>query len=237
MDIAVVIPAYNEAKHIGEVLARIPSRIGSRRVGVIVVDDGSRDKTSAVARACRGVKVIRHSVNMGKGAAAKTGCDAAYRLGAEVIVLMDGDGQHRPEDIANVLGPVIDSDRPTLAIGARVIGGSMPFMMRLGNRTLTAVAKSLFDIRSRDSQSGFRAFSADVYAKIRWLSPTYAMETEMLILASHHRVACVDVDIPTLYLDAHKGTTAVDGLRILQTLLKWKFLWFLEYNSLESFSR
>ena len=236
MKIAVVLPAYNEAARIGAVLATLPVEIEGNEVMAVVVDDGSRDATSEVAKAYARVRVIRHRTNLGKGAAAKTGCDAACKLGAEVIVLMDSDGQHKTEDISRMVAPLINSEVNQMVIGAREIGGSMPGMMRLGNQGLNWVIKMLFGVQCNDSQSGFRAFTREVYPSIRWASSSYAMETEMLILAGYAGINLVEVPIETIYLDSYKGTTALDGLRIAKTLLKWRLLWFREYSSLESFS-
>ena len=122
MTIAVVIPAYNEAGRIGAVLKALPTHLGDHKVVSIVVDDGSRDTTSEVARAFSDVRVFRHGTNMGKGAAAKTGCDAAVRLGAEIIVLMDADGQHRAEDLERIVEPLLHSEK-ALVIGVRQRGG------------------------------------------------------------------------------------------------------------------
>jgi glycosyltransferase involved in cell wall biosynthesis len=236
MKIAVVLPAYNEAARIGAVLEALPAEVSGNELIAVVVDDGSHDETSSIAKKFSRVKVIRHRTNLGKGAAAKTGCDAACKLGADIIVLMDSDGQHKSVDIARMVEPLLTDRLDQMVIGAREIGGSMPFMMRLGNKALNAVTKFLFGVDCNDSQSGFRAFSRQVYPSIRWASSSYAMETEMLILAAHSGVTLAEVPIETIYLDNYKGTTALDGLRIAKTLFKWRLLWFREYNSLESFS-
>src|SRR5947209_3254784 len=125
MRIAVILPAYNEADRIGSVLASLPRAINGHEVIRIVVNDGSQDATSARAREVPGVVVIRHRTNLGKGAAAKTGCEAAIRLKADILVLMDADGQHRSEDIARMVGPLMGGEKD-LVIGTRSWTGSMP---------------------------------------------------------------------------------------------------------------
>ena len=98
----VVVPAYHEASVIASVIEEI------RRAGyqnIIVVDDGSADQTCTVAQSC-GVIALRHRLNRGKGAATKTGIEAAKLLGAEIIVTMDGDGQHDPTDIEKLVNPI-----------------------------------------------------------------------------------------------------------------------------------
>lgn len=235
MKIFLVIPAYNEAQRIGAVLERVPKQIGKHSVTTIVVDDGSKDKTSAKAKEYLHVVALRHRINLGKGAAAKTGCDAAFKMGADVIVLMDADGQHRPEDLKDIVTPILEK-KTELVLGVRSLDKKMPFPMRFGNKALNFVSKVMFKITASDTQSGFRAFESSSYEKLRWGAANYAMEMEMLILAYHHNLKVEEVEIPTIYLDNYKGTTAVDGLRILKVLLKWKLLWYQEYNSLESSS-
>jgi glycosyltransferase involved in cell wall biosynthesis len=236
MKIAVVIPAYNEAKRIAPVLNAIPETIGEHEVIVVAVDDGSKDDTFAVAQKTGKATVIRHRINLGKGAAAKTGCDAAYRLGADILVLMDADGQHRPEDLSRLIEPILSDEKADMVIGARPVGGPMPLMMRIGNFGFRLVIRSLFQIPVRDTQSGYRAFARSSYPLIRWGASNYAMETEMLILGAKNRLRFAEVGIETIYLDGYKGTTVLDGLRIMSTLLKWKLLWSQEFKSLEPFS-
>lgn len=236
MKIAVVIPAYNESKRIKDVLSSLPKEIKGNSIMPLVVDDGSKDITSEVAKSVSGVKVLRHRINLGKGAAAKTGCDAACKLGADIIVLMDADGQHSPKDLPRIIAPVITENAPTLVIGARKANKDMPTTMRIGNWALAFTMNIFFGLKVKDSQSGYRAFSCSTYPKIRWASSNYAMETEMLILASKHNVVISEVEIATIYHDNYKGTTVIDGLRIFKILFKWRFAWSQVSKSLEPFS-
>ncbi len=234
MTIAVILPAHNEASRIGAVLERMPAHIDGNPLEVVVVDDGSKDATYEIASSFKHVHLLRHRTNLGKGAAAKTGCDAAYQLGADILVLMDADGQHRPEDIARIIQPLCTNKDLKMVVGTREIDDRMPMTMRLGNVVLTAISRILFNIPLQDTQSGFRAFPREVYPKIRWGACNYAMETEMLILAAHNKVGFAEVIIDTIYLDNYKGTTVLDGLNILRTLLAWKLPWYRESKSLES---
>lgn len=232
MRIGIIIPGYNEAARIGTVLqdlCMLAERLTHHLFLVVVVDDGSSDNTAGVAR--RHAKrfpdkmslfVLRHQTNLGKGAAAITGCEAARKLGAHVIALMDADGQHRAEDLTKLLLAHEKLQRPALIIGARERTQDMPFTMRFGNSVLTGLARALFDIRVRDSQSGLRVFSAELYPQVRWSSPHYSMETEMLIMARVSGVHMVEVPIATVYHDNHKGTTPLDGLRVVRTLFEWR---------------
>lgn len=231
--IAIVIPGYNEAQRIGDVIrdvATLPDLLPTDTFEIIVVDDGSRDATFQQASAHKDsmperarLQVVRHQTNLGKGAAAQTGCEAAMRLGSSVTVLMDGDGQHRAADVANLVKILKEQVDPTLIIGARSRTKDMPFMMRFGNGFLTSLSRVFFNIRVQDSQSGLRTFPTAIYPLIRWAASNYAMETEMLIMARTSGVNLVEAPIETIYFDNHKGTTPLDGLKIVQTLLAWRF--------------
>lgn len=234
MKIAVVIPAYNEATRISPVLQNMPRVIDGHTVLTIVVDDGSKDGTAETAKQVDGIQVLHHRTNLGKGAAAKTGCDAAYALGVDIIVLCDADGQHKPEDLPRLLVPLLDSPSTGLVLGSRQFSREMPRMMRVGNHFFSLAGRTLFGIQARDTQSGYRAFRRDIYPQIRWLSPHYAMETEMLILAALRGVSYTEVEIETIYYNHYKGTTVLDGFRVLRTMLKWKLPWYQESSLLES---
>ncbi len=219
--LAVVVPAHNEASRIGAVLSTLPSKLaGFGSPQVIVVDDGSSDETSGVARR-HGATVVRHPVNLGKGGALRTGCEAALRRGCDVILVMDADGQHRASDIPKLLLP-IQAGRADLVLGCRPFSGQMPATMRLGNWGLSGLFGFLFGRHFRDTQSGMRAMTAAAYRRLRWDATSYAVETEMLVRAARARLRVAEVEIETVYHDAYKGTTALDGMKILADMLRWR---------------
>lgn len=214
----VVLPAFREAARIGAVIEALRSHVPTAKT--VVVDDGSPDDTARQAQQAGATYVVKLKMNLGKGGAARTGCRIALAKGATHIVLMDSDGQHRAEDVAGLLRAL--DEGADLAIGARKREGEMPLVMRLGNGVLTRITSLLTGLRVMDSQSGFRAFRAEVYPRIAWESSSYGMESEMLAAAGHAKLVTADVPIPTVYLDAHKGTTPLDGLRVLGALVSWK---------------
>ncbi len=118
--IQVIVPAYNEAKNIGAVLQRIPSQVMGLDVGIIVVIDGATDGTEEIVRKLN-VPVVMHGINRGGGAALKAGYEIALEQDAEIIVTMDADGQHSPEEISNLVRPII-VDEADLINGSRVLG-------------------------------------------------------------------------------------------------------------------
>lgn len=210
----VIIPAYNEQRHIGSVIS------GAKRfaVNVVVVDDGSNDRTSEIAKAS-GVIGLRHLVNLGKGCALKTGCDYAVSNGAKNIVVIDADGQHKPGQIPQFLRSLKSVD---IVFGYRTFNKKMPFVLRFGNSIISYMTKHVFGISLRDTQCGYRAFSVNAYRKVRWESKDYAMESEMVINAAKKKLRFKEIAIDTIYADRYKGTTLMDGIKITVKMLWWK---------------
>lgn len=217
----VVIPARNERERLPAVLERLPrAHPDVSRIEPLVVDDGSTDDTAERAKAL-GVKVIRHPISLGKGGALQTGCEAALRLGAEVIVCMDADGQHNPADVPRMLTSILIGTTDVV-LGKRDLEGEMPPVLRLGNSVLNLCVRLLFGVDVSDTQCGFRAFRADCYPRLRWQARDYAVESEMLVRMARARLRWREVPISTVYHDRYKGTQPVDGLRILRQLLLWR---------------
>ena len=198
----VVIPAYNEAATIRTLVDRC--RALREVLDVIVVDDGSRDATALIAGE-RGATVLRHAPNLGKGASLMDGMQAALARGATHIVTLDGDGQHRPEDLPRLL----DRSREwpgSIVIGSRRASGrAAPRARFIANRVadfwVSWAARHPID----DSQSGFRIYPAELVRRIAArpaLARGFAFESEILIDAARLGFHTVAVDIPTIYGDA-----------------------------------
>lgn len=217
--LGIVIPGRNEATRIADVLRAIPTRLdGIAEIVPLVVDDGSTDHTSEVVRRHH-ARAIRHSVNLGKGAALTTGCQAAVTMGCDIIVLMDADGQHDPRDLPRLVEPVRRGDAD-ISIAVRQLSGQMPVAMRFGNWGLSATFALLFGRHLADTQCGLRAFRASTYAMIRWRAADYSVETEMLIHATRAHLRIAQVPIGVVYHDRYKGTTVGDGFKIFGDMLR-----------------
>jgi glycosyltransferase involved in cell wall biosynthesis len=160
--IAVVIPAKDEAATIGVLLEGI-SRISipGHTLRPIVVDDGSKDETAAIARA-RGASVVVHPENMGLGAAVRTGLRTAVDSGAEAVAYLDADLEYAPADIPTLLEPVL-TGRADYVLGSRFLGGvrGMRLYRRIGNYAFTALLVLLTRTKMTDGQTGMRAFSRE----------------------------------------------------------------------------
>lgn len=218
--IVVIIPAYNEEKTIGQVIKEVKNHVDN----IIVIDDGSGDQTYSVAKnSAQNIVVLRHKINLGKGAALKTGCEAALKLNADIIAIMDADGQHSPKDLLKLLNK-LQKENLDIVFGMRPMNKEMPILMRLGNKFLTKTINILFGISIQDTQSGLRTFTKNAYYKIKWLACDYFAETEMIINAAKNRLKYQEVPIETIYHDTYKGTTIFDGIKVFINILKNKFI-------------
>jgi glycosyltransferase involved in cell wall biosynthesis len=210
----VVIPAYNEERYIAGVIKKTKKYTDN----ILVVDDGSADKTADTAENT-GVTVLRHVINLGKGAALKTGAEYALTKGAKKLVFIDADGQHKPEDIPRFVEALKDTD---VVFGSRKLNKKMPFLLKFGNAFINKISELLFRIKLRDTQSGFRAMTATAYKKIRWNSNSYSVESEMVARVGKKGLKYQEIDIQTIYSDRYKGTTVIDGIKIVLNMLWWK---------------
>jgi glycosyltransferase involved in cell wall biosynthesis len=190
--LAVVIPAYQAATTVAAVVAR------ARAVApVYLVDDGSTDGTGDGGRGM-GATVLTHATNLGKGVALTTGIAAALAAGAKVIVTLDADGQHSPEQIPHLVAPIAEG-RADLVLGARARSGPMPLERRLSNWLSARLATRIGGQVVSDAQTGFRAFTHEVAERVRPTDRRYEFETAFLLgaLGAGFRVA--SVPIPTIY--------------------------------------
>jgi glycosyltransferase involved in cell wall biosynthesis len=171
--ISIIIPAYNEAQIIGELISEIRSLYPNYEV--IVIDDGSTDKTAAGAQEA-GARVFSHPYNIGNGAAVKSGIRVAK---SDILVFMDGDGQHNPKDIARLLEPLPEYD---MAVGARSMGSQASWGRALGNTIYNWLGSYVSKFQIKDLTSGFRAVKSEVARNFLYLLPnTYSYPTTITL--------------------------------------------------------
>ncbi|HWQ47762.1 MAG TPA: glycosyltransferase family 2 protein [Methanosarcina sp.] len=195
-NVTVILPAFNEEVSIGSVV--LLTRYYADNV--IVVDDGSSDRTAEIARKA-GAEVVQHGTNKGKGAALKTGFAAADNLGADIIVTMDSDGQHNPAEIPNLVNPIIRGEAD-MVNGSRYLyglGKNTPSYRRVGQTILDGATKLNSGLEITDSQSGFRAFSASTKDFFRFKAQGMAIESEMLTDAGKSGLRITEVEIGVRY--------------------------------------
>jgi hypothetical protein len=164
--IAVLVPAYNEADNIGQVLDRIPSEVCGVETATLVVDDGSRDGTEEVGAAHRAV-VARHVINRGGGAALRTGYRLLSDAGARIVVTLDADGQHLPEEMERLVKPVLDGE-VALAHGSRVLGEAERNhpAREAGIVFFNKLVSFITRTHVTDCSNGYRAVRADVLPQL-----------------------------------------------------------------------
>ncbi len=198
LNYCVIIPAYREGGRIAGVIREVLGYAGN----IVVVDDGSPapDTTSADASAA-GAFVLRHDVNLGKGAALETGFRHAVGKGYDFVITMDGDGQHDPSDIPLFLDEFVRKRTPVI-VGNRMddpVG--MPFVRRMTNRFMSWLLSREMGVKVPDTQSGYRLYRADVLPFIRTGSKRFAAESEVLLDLAALGYGIGSVPIRIIYRD------------------------------------
>jgi glycosyltransferase involved in cell wall biosynthesis len=218
--IAAIVPAYQAAADLAPVLRGIAAHLD--RSAVFVVDDGSRDATADIARRA-GVQLLQHERNRGKGAALRTGFDAARSAGFTHALTLDADGQHPPDCIPRF---VAARDRAEIVIGWRLHDArAMPPARRLSNRATAAILSALAGATILDGQSGYRLLALDTLAGLRFGSRGFMLESEILVRAARAGARIAHVPIPCVYGDQASHVDAfADTVRFLW-LVGRSFFW------------
>lgn len=222
----VILPAYNEAKVIGSIITEIQSRFPS--YSVVVVDDCSRDQTCEQARRA-GALVIRHCINLGQGAAVKTGIQFALAKGADLIINVDADGQHSTAEIPFLLQPLLDG-RADIVLGSRFLApkSNVPPIRRLVLKAGILFTWFFSGIRLTDTHNGFRAQTRQAAQKITINENRMAHASEILHEIIRHGLRFCEVPVTVRYTDYSKqrGQRSTNAFHIVRRLL-WRKL-FLE---------
>ena len=218
---AAVIPAYQDEKHIGDIVRRVRQRLDH----VLVIDDGSNDQTAQRAREA-GAEVIVHDQNRGKGDAIKTGL--GHWLDREVtwVSLLDSDGQHLPEEIDRFIAAAASATQPSFFIGNRMNDvAAMPFIRRVVNRYMSRRISRLCGQKIPDTQCGFRMLDRQLIPELLGGGDRYDYETEVLILASRKGYRIESVPITTVYSDQVSKIRPVrDALRFFKLMRRYRKL-------------
>lgn len=219
MKIFIVIPLFNEEKHIAKVLKDLLPY----KLPVIVVNDGSKDSSKVKIEdlKLKNVVLLEHKINLGKGAAMKTGADYAFAHGADGVVFVDGDGQHEANDLVRFIDK-LESGKYDVIFGSRNFGYGVPLIRYLGNKFASVLISSLFRIYVSDVVCGYRGITRKGYERIKWESSGYGVETEMVIKTGKSKLAFCEIPVQTIYHDKTKGVTILDAFGILGDVLKWK---------------
>ena len=219
--VAVVIPAYNEEKHIGDVVRRARQQLDD----ILVVDDGSSDETAERARKS-GAEVIVHPENRGKGESIKTGLRHWQDRQFELVTILDADGQHLPEEINQFVAAALSATEPKLILGNRMKDlSSMPRVRRIVNRWMSKRISAACGQEIPDTQCGFRMVHRDLIPDLLGGAARFDYETEMLIIASRKGFRIESVPISTVYSDEVSSIHPVrDTLRFFKLMSRYKKL-------------
>lgn len=199
MKLLIIIPAYNESAQINRVLKNLPKKIDSiSKINIVVVDDGSTDETVRKIKSKK-IKIIRHLINRGAGAATRTGIEYAKKTKTDIAVTFDADGQHNPQDIVKLLKPIV-KDKADLAIGSRLKRPQkMPFDRFILNWIANFITLILFGVFTTDSQSGLRAFSKKAISLIDFKNDRMEFSSEILWEARRNNLRVVEIPTAAIY--------------------------------------
>lgn len=216
--IVAIVPAFNEAGAIGDVVDAI--RAADAAYDVVVIDDGSRDETGVIARS-RGAAVVTLPYNMGIGSTVQTGFKYALENGYETAVRLDGDGQHDPEELEKLLGPIVRGEAD-IVTGSRFVEGSgeyrPPLARRIGIIWFARVVSLLTRQRVTDTTSGFQALNRKGIALFADDYPNDYPEVEATVLVFKHRLRLREV--PVQMREREHGESSITFLRSVYYMLK-----------------
>jgi len=218
--IVAAIPCLNAEPFIGDVVTKTRKYIAR----VIVVDDGSRDATARIARAA-GALVVSHGVSKGYGESIKSCFEEARKNDAEILVILDGDGQHNPDEIPRLTMPVIGSEA-NLVIGSRFLSveSNIPQYRELGIKFITCLFNLGSKIKLTDAQSGFRAYGKEVLNAFPLIEKGMGISVEVIIKARAKGFTIKEVPISCSY---HEGSSTMNpvlhGLIVVVAVMKFRF--------------
>ena len=223
MKVFALIPALNAEKSIGDVVRQAREQLET----VVVIDDGSTDRTGDVARA-NGAAVIRHEVNRGKGASLKTGFQYAIEQGYDGVVTLDADGQHLPSEIPAIIRGHEEGGADLVIGGRSHLFGEMLPRRRIANRFSAWSIARCAGVRVTDSQSGFRFYSTRLLRAIRLRTDGFDMESEVIVRAGRGGFKILTVPINLGFIDGLSTShykPLKDTIRIAWTVFRARLIW------------
>jgi glycosyltransferase involved in cell wall biosynthesis len=219
MNIFIIVPLLNEERHIVGLLKDL-SKYG---LSVVVVDDGSTDSSRLKIKdfKLKNLTLLTHQINLGKGAAMKTGADYAFNHGADAVIFMDSDGQHNSSDLPGFI-KALESGDYGVVFGSRNYGYGVPLVRYLGNKFASVIMSFFFHTYVSDVVCGFKGVTKEAYKKIKWDSAGYGVEAEIVARVGKIQISHCEVPIKTIYHDKVKGVTILDAFGIFGEIIRWK---------------
>lgn len=222
--IVACIPAFNEAKSLGAIIEKARMYVNE----VIVCDDGSSDNTYTIAKEA-GAYVLRHPKNMGYGATIKTLFLAAKEKNVDIMITLDSDGQHNPDDLPKFIDPILQEECD-LVIGSRFLAGDhrieVPRYRSVGIKMITRVTRTASYDNITDAQSGFRAYSKKALTNINLVHNGMSVSTEILIRARRKNLLIKEVPIKVKYDVDHPSThnSVSHGMTVFYSVIQFIIL-------------
>ncbi|PIP51185.1 glycosyltransferase family 2 protein [Candidatus Berkelbacteria bacterium CG_4_8_14_3_um_filter_33_6] len=222
MKLAIVLPAYNEEKILRSVLESLPKKlIGINNIYTVVTDDGSKDKTFAVAKKYATI-ALRHKINLGTGSATITGIRYAMRkLKPDIIITMDSDGQHDPKNVSALIKPIVNK-KCDVVIGSRMLDSKgMPLIKIFTNKFANFITFIFSGIWASDTQTGFRAYNRKALQKIKLRTTGYEYCTEVFAELRRNGLKFIEVPVKVIYSDYSKakGQSIANSINVLIKLI------------------
>lgn len=225
--ILVVIPAFNEENMITHVLKTIPYSIEKNLLKILVIDDGSTDKTKALVKK-QNILVLSHLFNRGLGGALGTGFAYARLHQYDALVTFDADGQHNADDISRLINPILKK-QADITIGSRMLDArGMPVFRRIINTFSNILTFLLFNIWTSDSQSGLRAFSKQAIQKIQISTQGMEVSSEIFREIKRNKFQMHEIPIKAVYTDysLYKGQKLTNAVPVFLKLMLHQFRFF-----------
>jgi glycosyltransferase involved in cell wall biosynthesis len=225
MKLSVIIPAFNEARTVREIIARVQGVTLDKEI--IVVDDGSTDGTQEILRGLRekDLRVVFHERNRGKGAAIRTGIGHAR---GEITIIQDADLEYDPREYHRLIEPIVDG-RAEVVYGSRFLGGPhrvLFFWHYVGNKFLTLVCNMLSNLNLSDMESGYKVFLTDILRNIRIRSNRFGFEPEITMKVAKRRCRIYETPISYMGRDYTEGKKIrwTDGVIALWCLIRYRLI-------------
>jgi len=220
MKVILGIPAFNEAKHIGEIVKKAKVFCSE----VLVCDDGSVDDTGKIAKAA-GATVITHNVNKGYGSAIKSLFKVAKEKNSDILITMDSDGQHDVKDIPKLIKPIVAKE-VDIVIGSRFLEKEnereVPYYRKLGIKSITKLAQATSYEKITDSQSGFRSYNRNALSKLELYENGMSISTEILLKAKETNLSMQEVPITISYPQHSSSQNPVThGVGIIGSVIQY----------------
>jgi len=225
MKLSIIIPAYNEEKTISEIVRKVKSQeVHDMEKEIIVVDDGSKDNTRKILSRIKGIKLVVHEQNRGKGAAIRTGLKHAT---GKITLIQDADLELFPEDYPALLSPIL-ANKADVVYGSRILGNDCKnknFIFYNGGKFVTAFANFLYGINITDEPIGYKVFRTDILKSLNLECEGFEFCPEVTAKIAKRKIPIYEVPVrynPRSSKDGKK-LRVKDGIEALLTLLKYKF--------------